>query len=198
MTEEKSISAYILCGGTNKRMQTEKGLIIYNGKTFIEWIIDALKPITNSIFLVTKNEDYKQFGYPLVPDIHHSKGPVGGIYTALKHTNTISNLILSSDIPNITLHVLKNYLIDKYDGKCDALYVSDDNKEYPLIGIYSKNLESEFETALKNDHLKLVRLLEKVNCKCIKTNPEDYIALQNINTKEELNKLIEESKYKTS
>ncbi len=191
MNKEKNISAYILCGGTNRRMQTEKGLIIYQDQTFIEWIIDALKPITNSIFLVTKNEDYKQFGYPLVPDIHHSKGPVGGIYTALKHANTNKNLVLSCDIPNITTHVLKTYLFDNVDDNSDVLYVADENREYPLIGLYSKKLVSEFETALNNDHLKLVRLLEKVNCKCVKTEPEDYSALQNINTKEELKFLIE-------
>ncbi len=191
MSKEKNISAYILCGGTNKRMQTEKGLIVYNDKTFIEWIMDAIKPITNSIFLVTKNEDYKKFGYPLVPDIYHSKGPVGGIYTALKHSSTENNLVLSCDIPNITTHVLKMYLVDNVDDNSDVLYVADDNREYPLIGLYSKKLVSDFETALKNDHLKLVRLLEKVNCKCIKTEPEDYIALQNINTKEELKFLIE-------
>ncbi len=191
MNKENTISAYILCGGTNRRMQTEKGLIIYKNKTFIEWIIDAIKPITNSIFLVTKNKDYKKFGYPLVPDIHHSKGPVGGIYTALKHSSTENNLILSCDIPNITSHVLKTYLVDKYDESNDVLNVADDNREYPLIGMYSKKLLSEFETALNNDHLKLVKLLEKVNCKCIKTEPGDYSALQNINTKEELKTLIE-------
>ncbi len=191
MNKENSISAYILCGGTNRRMQTEKGLIVYNGKTFIERIIDAIIPITNSIFLVTKNEDYKKFGYPLVPDIYHSKGPLGGIFTALKHSNTDNNLILSCDIPKITSYVLKNYLVDNVDDSSDVLHVADDNREYPLIGLYSKKLISEFGRALNNDHLKLVRLLEKVNCKCVKTKPEDYSALQNINTKEELKRLIE-------
>ena len=191
MSEKKSISAYILCGGTNNRMGTEKGLIVYNGKTFIEWIIEAIKPITNSIYLVTKNKDYEKFGYQLVPDIHHSKGPVGGIYTALKHTNTDKNLVLSSDIPNITTHILKTYLVDTVFD--DVLYVSDDNKEYPLIGIYSNRLTTDFEKALSNNHLKLMKLLEKLDCKCVKTKPEDYSALQNINTKEELEKLIDDS-----
>lgn len=191
MNKENTISAYILCGGTNKRMGTEKGLIVYNDKTFIEWIIDAVKPLTNSIFLVTKNEDYKQFGYPLIPDIHHSKGPVGGIFTALKHSNTDNNLILSSDIPNITSHVLKTYLVDKIDDSHDVIYVADENRDYPLIGIYSKKITKEFETALNNDHLKLIKLLEKVKCNCVETKPENYRALQNVNTKEELKKLID-------
>ena len=193
MSEKQSISAYILCGGTNKRMGTEKGLIVYKDKTFIEWIIEAIKPITDSIFLVTKNKDYQKFGYPLVPDIHHSKGPVGGIFTALTHTNTDKDLILSSDIPNITTHVLNTYLVDQIDESDSVVYVSDDKKAYPLIGMYSKKLVSEFETALNNNHLKLMKLLEKLDCKCVKTKPEDYSALQNINTKEELKKLIKDT-----
>ncbi|WP_296380349.1 molybdenum cofactor guanylyltransferase [Winogradskyella sp.] len=190
MNKEDTISAYILCGGTNSRMQTEKGLIIYKGKTFIDWVIDAIKPITNSIFLVTRNDDYKKFGYPLIPDTYPNKGPVGGIYTALLHTNTDTNIILSCDIPKITSSVLKTYLVDKFDKSNTVLYVADNNRTYPLIGLYSKKLVTKFETAINNDHLKLVRLLEKINCKCVKTKPEDYNALQNINTIEELKILI--------
>ena len=193
MGKQRTISAYILCGGTNRRMQTEKGLIVYKDKTFIEWIIEAIKPITDSIFLVTKNKDYDQFGYQLVPDIHHSKGPVGGIYTALKHSEAEINLVLSCDIPNITSNVLKTYLIKNIDKNSDVIYVADENRDYPLIGIYSKKNASEFESAIKNNHLKLLKVLEKVDYECIKVKPEDYKALQNINTKEELQKLIDET-----
>ena len=193
MGNQITISAFILCGGTNRRMQTEKGLIVYKDKTFIEWIIEAIKPITNSIFLVTKNKDYHQFGYQLVPDIHHSKGPVGGIYTALKHSEAKINLILSCDIPNITSNILKTYLIKNIGETSDLIYLADKNRDYPLIGIYSKKIASEFESAITNNNLKLFKVIEKVNYECIKVKPEDYKALQNINTKEELEKLIGET-----
>ena len=194
MNKDKKIAAYILCGGTNKRMGTEKGLIAYNGKTFIEWIIDAVKPIINSIFLITKNEDYKQFGYPMIADIVPDKGPVGGIYTALKHSNSERNLILSSDIPSINTSVLNKFLIDKRDDATDVTLVADDNKEYPLIGIYSKHLVDDFESAVENNHLKLMDLLSNFKTECIKVNPEDYDALKNVNTKAELIDLFKNKK----
>ena len=70
MTANTNISAYILCGGKSSRMRTEKGLVNYLNKPFIQWVIEAVKPITKSIFLVTDNQNYRDFGFPLVLDIY--------------------------------------------------------------------------------------------------------------------------------
>lgn len=188
MSTKNNISVYILCGGLSSRMQEEKGLVLYEDKPFVAHIIDAVLPISETIVLVTKNEDYKQFGFPIVADIYENKGPVGGIYSALNHSENEFNLILSCDIPNIKTAVLSTYLLNNFQDNA-ITYLKDDEKDYPLIGIYSKQTESLFKAAISENKLKLLDLIKTTDYKTIQIKPEDKTAVKNINTKEELTAL---------
>ncbi|WP_434035244.1 molybdenum cofactor guanylyltransferase [Formosa sp. 4Alg 33] len=191
MQTQKHISIYILCGGKSSRMQTEKGLIVFKDKPFIEWILEAVKPISNRIYLITENTDYSIYNYPLLADIYKNKGPVGGIYTALKHTETQQNLILSCDIPMISTHILKRYLIQSKVINSNIAFVSDSTRDYPLIGMYSVNNLQKFEDAIRQDHLKLMSLIQASTYHRIQVASRDFDALYNINTKDELRTLIQ-------
>jgi len=184
-----NVTAYILCGGSSTRMQEEKGLVTFNGKSFIAHIIEAVLPITNTIRLVTNNEKYSDFGYPIISDIYEKKGPVGGIYSALKHSKTKYNLILSCDIPNISTLVLKKYLIDiSYQN--DIIFVTDGNNEYPLVGMYSNTIAPQFKEAIAANKLKLIKLVHSLDYNTIQIQQEDKNAFKNINTKADLEALI--------
>ena len=108
MTEtlENNIPAYILCGGRSSRMGQDKGLVTLQESEFISYIINTLKNITDSIVLVTENEEYSRFKLPVIKDIYAEKGPLGGIHAALQHTHESQILVLSCDIP-----LLKSYVI---------------------------------------------------------------------------------------
>ncbi|NNL15334.1 MAG: molybdenum cofactor guanylyltransferase [Flavobacteriaceae bacterium] len=190
MNVSTNISAYILCGGKSSRMQTEKGLVTYLNKPFIQLVIEAILPITSNIFLVTDNQYYSSFGFPLIPDVYKEKGPVGGIYSALNHSDSDYNLLLSCDIPNITSSVIDNYLINNLSSDTDVSLLSDDSDSYPLIAIYNKRVESKFLEAINLNKLKLISLLAELNCQNIKVKKEDFNALKNINTKEDLRRIV--------
>ncbi|MGJ5643361.1 molybdenum cofactor guanylyltransferase [Formosa sp. S-31] len=191
MQNQKHISAYILCGGKSSRMQTEKGLVEFNSKPFIEWIIEAVKPITDNIYLVTENTSYSKYNYPLLADIHKNKGPVGGIYTALSHTSTHQNLILSCDIPMISTDIIKRYLINSKVINSHISFVSDSTRDYPLIGMYTSNNLPRFEQAIRTNQLKLMTLIKSSTYHRIEVATKDYDALHNVNTKDELQHLID-------
>ncbi|WMI70326.1 molybdenum cofactor guanylyltransferase [Mangrovimonas sp. YM274] len=192
MSFASNITAYILCGGASKRMQEEKGLVLYKGQPFVKHVIDAVHPITSYIYLVTSNEAYCQFGLELLPDIYSNKGPVGGIYTALKHASTANNLILSCDIPELSTEVVSKYIIANL-SEADVTYVSNGTDNFPLIAAYSKTCLPIFEKALVQDNLKLRNTIEQLNCNRVIVEEEDQLALRNINTKEELQTLINET-----
>ena len=92
----------ILCGGKSSRMQSEKGLVLYQNKTFIEHIIEAVLQISKTVQLITNGSDYDYLPYRKIKDIIIDKGPIGGIYSALVNSETEMNLILSCDIPLIS------------------------------------------------------------------------------------------------
>jgi molybdopterin-guanine dinucleotide biosynthesis protein A len=189
MSNSQDISAYILCGGKSTRMQAEKGLVLYKGKPFIRWIIEAIIPITSKIILVTSNRDYSLLGLPMIEDTISNKGPVGGIYTALKHSKSDRNLILSCDVPKITTELLLGLIDESEKKEGSVTFLSDGKNDYPLIGIYKKEAFQTFADAISGDKLKLCPLVNRMHHHKIIINSEQKALVQNINSKAELGSL---------
>lgn len=184
----EKVSISILCGGKSSRMQSEKGLVLFQGTPFIEHIIEAALPISNEIQLVTNTSDYDYLPYKKIKDIELDKGPIGGIYSALVHSESEINLILSCDIPLISTELLLE-LIAKHKIDFEVSVFSDANKIHPLIGIYSKKIIPILKKAIEENDLKMMRLLEKVNHQIIEVAGEKSKEFRNINSLAELNEL---------
>lgn len=184
--ENQNIAVYILCGGKSSRMKTEKGLVELNGKTFLQWILEAVYPLTNNITLVTKNDAYSKFELPMIQDLVDNMGPVGGIYTALSHSHSRYNLILSCDIPKITTQVLSELIELAINSDKEVSILCDETHDYPLIGCYQKKLLPVFKNAVFQNHLKLRTLVDSLSHQKFPVIQKNQFALQNINSKEDL------------
>jgi molybdopterin-guanine dinucleotide biosynthesis protein A len=178
----------ILCGGKSSRMQSEKGLVLYQNKPFIEYIIDAVLPISRNIQLITNTNDYDYLPYRKIKDIVTEKGPLGGIYTALVHSESEMNLLLSCDIPLISTEILLE-LIENHNVNFDVSVFEDANRIHPLIGIYDRNILPVIKKAIENNDLKMLHLLSKVTHQLIPIPEEKRNLFQNINSVAELNEL---------
>lgn len=96
----ENYTGIILAGGKSQRMGTDKWLLLLKGKPFISHIYEAMKPIFgDNIVIVSSNPEYDKYGYKRIEDLISNKGPVGGLYTALKQSKTKFNLVLSVDVP---------------------------------------------------------------------------------------------------
>jgi uroporphyrin-III C-methyltransferase len=186
----KKLSIAILCGGMSSRMGQEKGLVMYQNKPFVQHLIDLVKSLTNDLFLVTSNTDYAPFGYPLQADIYPNKGPVGGIYTALNFAKNHEVLILSCDVPLLEISLLQRLILVSETNKNAICYASTLHHDHPLVGVYPKSVVKMFEIALQSNELKLMHVIEKLEIKKMKVEEEEVSQLQNINTKEDLNRMI--------
>ncbi|WP_057936882.1 molybdenum cofactor guanylyltransferase [Algoriphagus resistens] len=186
MENPKEITAYVLCGGKSVRMQTEKGLVLYKGKPFIRWIIEAIMPLTSNIILVTSNGDYSLVGLPMIEDILADKGPVGGIYTALSHSRSDRNLILSCDVPKITSDLLWDLKQESEKKEASVTFLSDGKNDYPLIGVYKKEALETLVDAISADKLKLCPLVNLMSHHKLIINSDQKSLVQNINSKAEL------------
>lgn len=184
----EKVNLSILCGGKSSRMQSEKGLVLFNEKPFIEHIIEAALPISNEIQLVTNTSDYDYLHYKKIKDIELDKGPIGGIYSALVHSNSDNNLILSCDVPLISTELLLE-LITKHTSDFEVSVFADENKIHPLIGIYSKKIIPILKKAIEENDLKMMHLLEKVNHQIIEVAGERSKQFKNVNSLAELKEL---------
>ena len=184
----KTLTVFILCGGKSSRMQSEKGLVLFQDKPFIEHIIQAILPITENIKLITNTREYDYLPYLKIPDIIADKGPLGGIYTALSHSETNFNLILSCDIPLISTELLSE-LISKHNEEAEITVFASESRLHPLIGIYSKKALPVVKSAIDNNDLKMMNLIANVPHQIIKIDESENFHLTNINSADELNDL---------
>lgn len=182
------ITVSILCGGKSSRMQTEKGLVLYNGKPFIKHIIDAVLPISHHIQLITNGSDYNEFNYKIVNDIVENKGPIGGIYSALMNSESELNLVLSCDIPLISTAILSK-LIENHKPNSEVSVFEVSGRIHPLIGIYSKKIIPVLKHSIDENQLKMMDFLDEIALQINSISGERSKQFQNINSVIELNQL---------
>ena len=191
MIDKKSITGIILAGGKSSRMGTDKGLLLLNDKPFVQYSIDALKPLVSDIMIVSDNEDYDVFGLKRINDITKNAGPVAGICAGLEASTNVYNMILSCDIPLITSEILQK-LIDSIDDTSEIIQVESQGKSMPLIAIYKKHLAKTFDSFLQADERRLRVVIKRCKSKNIIIEKEHDFATMNVNTQTEL-KAVEDA-----
>ena len=191
MRTKKDITGIILAGGKSSRMGTDKGLLLYQGEPFIQYSINALQPIVGEIIIVTNSPAYDVFKGRRVSDIIENVGPLSGVYTGLKHSNTSYNLVLSCDIPLIKTKVLEK-ITDHIDEQHDIIQVTSNGVIMPLIAFYNKRCEEQLFALLNKGERRMKTLTESLEVKTIELTPEWSHYTANINTPEELKSIIYE------
>ncbi|MEN3324248.1 molybdenum cofactor guanylyltransferase [Mariniflexile soesokkakense] len=187
--DKNDITGIILSGGKSSRMGTDKGFLMYEGKSFVQHSIDALKPLVSNTLIVSNNKAYDVFGLKRIEDVIENAGPLAGIYSGLKQSSTAYNLVLSCDIPLISTIILKK-LIHEIDVESEVIQIKSHGKEMPLIALYNKSCETVFLKLLNEGERRLQFAVNQCKVKQVVLTGEDVLFTQNINTPEELKEII--------
>jgi molybdopterin-guanine dinucleotide biosynthesis protein A len=188
---KETITGIILAGGKSSRMGQDKGFLKLNGKTFMTYIIAALKPIVGDIIIVSNNSDYDIFKLKRVPDVMEDSGPLAGLYAGLLYSETENNIVLSCDVPLISASVLKK-LIEGFTPETDVIQFESQGKTMPLIAMYKKNCMHPILKLLQTNERRLRFAIEQLDVKTIKLAPELEKTVRNVNTIPELKELKHE------
>lgn len=147
------ISIFILAGGKSTRMGTDKGLILLNGMPMMSYLIDTLEGIGLPVGIIANEPVYESFGYPVFPDLVKEKGPLGGIFTAMSHTESDHCLILSCDSPFTGKGVIKELISRTVSDQITIGQLQ--GKLLPFPGVYPRSLKQKLKENLGANHLKL-------------------------------------------
>lgn len=184
---------YILAGGKSSRMGEDKGLLLVNGLPMIQHVINAIAPLKCEIVILSNSDEYEQFNFPVIKDAVALKGPAGGIYTALNHSQTEQNFIVSCDVPNITKELIQ-LIIDAHKN-VEVTVPSFDGRLHPIIGVYNKSVLPLFTIAIEENRLKIMHILEHSKFKELKLKSDagwvTKLYFSNVNTMEDLKGLEE-------
>ncbi|MDF7670729.1 molybdenum cofactor guanylyltransferase MobA [Orbaceae bacterium ESL0721] len=186
MIKKPLITATILSGGQGSRMQgQDKGLAILQGKPLYQHVIEQIKGQVESIMIsCNRNIDqYQLAGLPIfTDDIQGYIGPISGIYSALKHSQTDWNLIVSCDTPFLPYDLVAR-LTSAISEQPSALaaYVHDGERAHPTTLLIHKKSISELKQFINQGNRKLILFLKSISA--IKVSFSDKKqCFENINT----------------
>jgi molybdopterin-guanine dinucleotide biosynthesis protein A len=185
VSNKKDITGIVLAGGKSSRMGSDKGLIKIDNKTFVENVVAAMEPLVNEIIIVSNNPEYDQFGFYRVEDDIKDSGPLAGLYSGLKYSNSEFNLVLSCDIPIIKTEILEKLIEVDYKNY-EVTQIESHNKTMPLIAIYQKQCMHKCLELLQQDERRLRVAVNQLKTKTIVIDSEYDPFVKNVNNKEDL------------
>ena len=183
------VTGIILAGGKSVRMGTDKGLLELCGKPLISYAIKVLSELCNTVIISSSSNKYQRFGYQTVPDEFPGIGPLGGIYSALRHCKTEKTLVLSCDLPFVPKELLE-FILNNSEGYQVAVPWEGNRHYEPLCGFYSLSIVGQMGAFIKKGNYKLPDLFEEVNVNRLDNNNKlDFYHANlflNVNSKHEL------------
>lgn len=205
MGQNSDLSCIVLAGGKSSRLGRDKILEKVGGRNLIQRVISCISKLDCEIIVVSeKDKDIRQFvDYPKLKttiDIHPDRGPIGGIHSGLKKSDSFYNLIVAADMPFLNINLLSN-MIELADG-FDVVLPRLDNFVEPLHAIYTKDCLLQIENLLSRDISSLLQLFPLLNVKYLDSNNIDrvdprHLSFLNVNTEADLErarKLVNEEK----
>lgn len=201
MTSERSfipdIAGIILAGGRSTRFGRDKALAHFNGKPLIEHVAKTLGSLFSSCVLATNNpEPYRFLGLPVIADLHHGSGPLGGIHSGLLAINEPRAFIVGCDMPLLAPKLVRFLCdLDKNSTNLDAVIPWLPLGPEPLCGIYHKSILPVIEAQINGNKMRLGLLLEKIRLRAVTENEilqvvPDLSSLYNVNRPADLEAIV--------
>ena len=190
-TKIKNVNGYILAGGKSSRMGTDKGLLLFEGKPMIQYVIEQMQPIFDKLVIVSNNPEYEKFGLEVIPDLIKDIGPAGGIYTALHHSEAKLNFMVSCDMPFLTKEAIA--FIVKNADENQIVLLENQGKLEPLFGIYTRDCKAVWLQLIQQKKVKLQEMVSHFKLKIIPIENNEIFApsfFKNIHTKEDFNNAL--------
>jgi molybdopterin-guanine dinucleotide biosynthesis protein A len=188
------ISCIVLTGGKGLRLGQDKALETIGQKSLLEQVVFQLSLFNSSILIVTASErSYPQLGgyskLRVVGDIYPSRGPLGGIYTGLKVSDSFYNLVVACDMPFLN-QALLSYMTG-VSTDFDLVVPRLGNMIEPLHAVYSKACLAPIERLLKQGSLGVRELFTLVRVRYVEAEEIDgfdpeHLSFFNINTNSDL------------
>ncbi len=187
-------SAVILVGGEARRANgQEKYFFTYQGKTFIERLIESLSQVVDEIILVARDPEqcrrFHQLGnVRCIIDIRTGTGPIGGLHAGALAANGEEIFVSACDMPCVDPRVVA-LLFDRIEGHDAAIPRWNPEMLEPLHAVYRRSaliryLEDHESLSLRT----MIRALDAryVPVDEIRTIDQHLTTFININKIEEL------------
>jgi molybdopterin-guanine dinucleotide biosynthesis protein A len=142
------IAAFILAGGESSRMGSNKALLELGGVPLIVRTARLVESVGIKRTIVGSPEIYARLRLHAIRDDWPGAGPLGGIATALRASESSWNLIVACDLPYLTKAWLEHLIHRAERSDADVVLPLNDAGAEPLCAMYNKSSESAIWLAL--------------------------------------------------
>jgi molybdopterin-guanine dinucleotide biosynthesis protein A len=178
----------VLAGGKSTRFGSNKALIEYDGKTFLQQIIERLQPFAKEVVIAGFHPEYELVGIPVLADKMEGIGPLGGIYTALTYSTTPWILVMTCDMPLVTDEIIA-YMITTTKGEdVTGWKQSESGGLFPLL--ISKNILPYVEEMIENKQYSVKQIFNLISSNILTIPAKWRRFFVNINNQEEYKQII--------
>jgi len=134
------IYALVLAGGQSKRMQRDKAVLVYHGRTQLEWAVSFLQPHVERVFVSVRPDqtnDPVRARFEQIVDTESNLGPIAGIMAAQAKHPDVAWLVLACDLPFLDEGTLTTLIAARDPQRlATAFRSSHDVLPEPLCAIY--------------------------------------------------------------
>jgi molybdopterin-guanine dinucleotide biosynthesis protein A len=185
-----SCSILLLAGGRGQRMGgQDKGLIEWHGRPLIEWLHEAVRPLTDELLIsCNRNQPrYAMYADRLITDEETGfQGPLAGIRAGLAAARNHWMLLLPCDTPLIDLPLLQSLYSAALNTPDRPLMLRCGDQWEPLISIIPTGLREQIDDYWRDGERSPQRVLLQLGAGEVRIEPNDP-RMANINTPELLN-----------
>lgn len=134
------IYALVLAGGHSKRMQRDKAMLEYHGRSQLEWAVSFVRPHVQRIFVSVRPDqtnDPARARFEQIVDTEQGLGPIAGIMAAQAKYPDVAWLVLACDLPFLDEGTLTTLIAARQPQRlATAFRSSHDVLPEPLCAIY--------------------------------------------------------------
>lgn len=127
----------VLAGGTSDRMGRSKASLRVDGRTFLERAVAVLATVCDEV--VVCGGDAAAAGLPVLDDLVAGAGPLGGVASALSHSDGRSVFVTAVDMPLITIETITR-VMGRAVMPGQARIARVDGRIQPVCGVYAGDL----------------------------------------------------------
>jgi molybdopterin-guanine dinucleotide biosynthesis protein A len=185
---EKDISAAVLAGGRGRRIGYPKSRLRMGRVRVVDRVVEVMRGLFEEVLIVVNDRKHfpRAAGVSVVEDLIPGRGPLAGIYTALKLSSREKIFVAAGDMPFLQPDLIRRLMSIARREDCDCVIPRNNEGYEPLHAVYAASALPEFERALRGDDLSIWAAFSRLNTVYVETTPFERHSFFNINTPEDL------------
>ena len=160
-----SVTGFVLAGGASRRMGRDKTQLRLGGQTLAARQVRLLEAVCRSAAVIGPAGSLRGLDVPVIPDELPGHGPLGGIYTGLRHARTELNLFLGCDMPFMEARFLHYLCARALAARPDvAIPETPHHGLQPLSAVYTRRALAAVRASLASGDNQVSGVYSRVRC----------------------------------